>query len=69
MDKFRSYLKENRGKAVRLAEHLGLAPSTISQWQRVPIEHAPKVCGFTGLTTFDLYPELEATAKDGSEAA
>lgn len=69
MDKFTEYLKANRGKAVRLAEYLELSPSTISQWQSVPMKHAAKVCEFTGLTVFDLYPDLKDAAKSEGTAA
>lgn len=58
MDKLRAYLKANRGKAIELARHLGLSPSTVSQWQDVPPEHVRKISDFTGLSPSELRPDL-----------
>jgi DNA-binding transcriptional regulator YdaS (Cro superfamily) len=58
MEKLRALFKANRGMAVKLARHLGLSPSTVSQWQNVPPEHVRKIADFTGLTPSDLRPDL-----------
>ena len=53
-----THLKANRGKAVRLAEYLGLAPSTVSQWKNIPAEHVVGVEKFTGIPRQQLRPDL-----------
>lgn len=63
MNKLTEYLKANRGQAVRLADHLGLRPSTISQWKSVPVEHLAEVEDFTGIPRQELLPEAFRDAK------
>lgn len=58
MEKLTEYLKANRGKAKKLAEHLGLSPSTISQWKNVPPEHLRGIEDFTGIPRQQLRPDL-----------
>ncbi|MCA1490118.1 helix-turn-helix domain-containing protein [Ensifer sp. NBAIM29] len=57
MQRLRNYFKANRGAQSRLAEHLGLWPSTISQWKQVPVEHLAEVSAFTGISRSQLLPE------------
>lgn len=49
-----------RGQQIRLAKHLGLYPSTVSQWQSVPAEHVRAVAEFTGIEPAKLRPDLYA---------
>jgi DNA-binding transcriptional regulator YdaS (Cro superfamily) len=58
METLKKYFSENRGQSIRLSEHLGLWPSTISQWQSVPAEHVLKVEEFTGISRYDLRPDV-----------
>ena len=60
MDKFKSYLKENRGALTRIANELGRYPSTVSQWQRVPAEHMFAVSRIIGIPPEQLRPDLFA---------
>jgi DNA-binding transcriptional regulator YdaS (Cro superfamily) len=57
MEKLIEYFKANRGKQIRLAEYLGLQPSTVSQWKSVPVEHLADVEAFTGIPREELLPE------------
>lgn len=47
----------------RLAKHLGLQPSTVSQWKSVPVEYLPEVSEFTGIAREDLVPDAFRDAK------
>lgn len=58
MEKLTEYLKAHRGEARKLAAHLGLAPSTISQWKNIPPEHLRGVEDFTGIPRQELRPDL-----------
>lgn len=52
------YFRDNRGKQIRLAERLGLQPSTVSQWKSVPPHHALEIEDFTGISRHDLCPDV-----------
>lgn len=67
MEKLIEYLKANRGKQIRLAEHLGLQPSTVSQWKSVPPEHVLAVEAFTGLSRHDLRPDVFGPQPEAAE--
>lgn len=58
MDKLRKYLKDERGRLTALATALGIFPSAILQWSRVPAERVPAVARATGLSSHDLRPDL-----------
>lgn len=64
MEKLIEYFKANRGTQKRLAEHLGLQPSTVSQWKSVPVEYLPEVAGFTGIPREDLVPDAFRPARE-----
>lgn len=64
MEKLNEFFKANRGMQVRLAEHLGLQPSTISQWKNVPVEYLPEVSEFTGISRAELVPDAFRPAKE-----
>jgi len=66
MEKLIEFFKANRGTQVRLAERLGLQPSTISQWKNVPVEHLPEVSEFTGIPREDLVPHAFRPAKESA---
>lgn len=64
MEKLTKFFKSNRGTQVRLAERLGLRPSTVSQWKSVPIEHLAEVSEFTGISREELCPDAFRPAKE-----
>jgi len=60
MEHLIAYFKANRGKQRELAEHLGLYPSTVSQWKNVPLDYVVKVSQFTGIPAKTLRPDAAA---------
>ncbi|MFP5078271.1 YdaS family helix-turn-helix protein [Rhizobium sp. YIM 134829] len=64
MKKLTEFFKANRGTQARLAETLGLRPSTISQWKAVPVEHLAEVEQFTGIPREELLPEAFRAARE-----
>lgn len=58
MDILRQHLKGERGRLQRLADALGIYPSAILQWDRVPAERVPAVESATGIARHDLRPDL-----------
>ncbi len=58
MEKLLAYLNEERGRRVRLAETLGIAPSAISMWTRVPGERLGAVSRATGIPPHELRPDI-----------
>lgn len=67
MEKLIEYFKANRGMQRRLAEYLGLQPSTVSQWKSIPPEYIPEVSGFTGIPREDLIPDVFRPAREAAE--
>ena len=64
MEKLTEYFKANRGTQIRLAEFLGLRPSTVSQWKSVPVEHLADVSAFTDIAREELLPEAFKPARE-----
>lgn len=64
MQKLIEYFKANRGMQLKLARHLNLQPSTISQWKNVPVEHLPEVSEFTGIPRAELVPDAFRPARE-----
>lgn len=58
METLRRYLKEERGRASRLAEALDIHPSAVSQWAQVPPERVLDVEKATGLSRYALRPDI-----------
>jgi hypothetical protein len=51
-------IRETRGMASRLAEHLGITREAVSMWPRVPPRHAFKVAKFLEMPVHDVCPEI-----------
>jgi len=64
MEKLIEFFKANRGMQVRLARHLKLQPSTVSQWKTVPVEYLPEVSDFTGIAREELVPDAFREARE-----
>ena len=48
------------GSVAGLASALGITPSAVSQWKRVPVEHARKVSALTGIPLHELRDDVWA---------
>lgn len=46
------------GGPVKLARALGIVPSAVTQWTRVPPRHLPRVEQITGIAGRELRPDL-----------
>jgi DNA-binding transcriptional regulator YdaS (Cro superfamily) len=66
MEKLNEFFKANRGMQIRLAEHLGLQPSTISQWKNVPAKYLPEISEFTGIAREELIPDAFRPARESA---
>jgi len=66
MEKLNEYFKANRGMQIRLAKHLGLQPSTVSQWESVPVKYLPEVSEFTGIAREELVPDAFRDARESA---
>lgn len=64
MEKLTAYLKAERGRLTKLAEHVGVNPSAVSQWKSVPVEHLAEVEAFTGIPRQELLPEAFRAARE-----
>jgi pyruvate kinase len=62
MEKLKQYLEE-RGRLTALANAIGVTPSAIAQWNRVPAERARAVSQFTGIALVDLRPDIFEAAQ------
>lgn len=58
MERLLTYLRAERGRRVQLARALGIAPSAISMWDRVPSDRVGEVSRITGISASDLRPDL-----------
>jgi len=46
------------GGPVALARKLGIVPSAVTQWTRVPPRHVLAIEGITGITRYKLRPDI-----------
>jgi DNA-binding transcriptional regulator YdaS (Cro superfamily) len=60
MEKLLTYLNQERGRRGKLAESLGVSPSAISMWTRVPGERLMDVSRATGIRPEELRPDMFA---------
>lgn len=58
MDKLLAWMDAERGRRVRLAAELGIGPSALSQWPKVPAERCIDVERVTGVSRHDLRPDI-----------
>ncbi len=68
MDILRQHLKSERGRFKHLAEAIGVFPSAISQWTKVPAERVLAVEEATGISRHDLRPDLFGEAPKTKKA-
>lgn len=58
-------LGRERGLKFRLAGELGITHGAVSQWSRVPAERVLDVERITGISRYDLRPDLYGEAANG----
>ena len=58
MEILRRYLKAQHGRTKALAERIGVTSGSISQWRAVPPHHVLAVEEFSGLSRYDLRPDI-----------
>jgi DNA-binding transcriptional regulator YdaS (Cro superfamily) len=46
------------GGPSRVAEHLGIVASAVTQWTRVPARHVPRLEALTGIPGREIRPDL-----------
>ena len=51
-------IRAQRGLLKRIADGLGIAQSTVSEWKRVPAERLPEVEAITGIPRHELRPDI-----------
>lgn len=69
MDILRQHLKAERGRLTSLADALGIFPSAILQWDRVPAERVVAVEDATGIPRHKLRPDLHLPPSKSGGAA
>lgn len=58
MSRLREYLEQERGRAAALAAEIGVSPSAISMWDKVPAERIGVVSRATGISPQELRPDI-----------
>ena len=67
MDKLREYLKAERGRLKSLAGRLGISPSTVLTWHKVPPGYALTIEELTGVSRYDLRPDIYGPKPEAAE--
>lgn len=55
------------GGPSRVARHLGVVPSAVTQWSRVPARHVPRLEALTGLPGRVIRPDLYPAEQSASD--
>lgn len=63
MEHLLAYLDEERGRRQQLADALGVSPSAISMWRRIPAERVADVSRVTGIPRAKLRPDIFEAAE------
>ena len=51
-------IRKRRGLISQIAKELGIHPSAVSMWERVPAERLPEVERATGIPRHELRPDI-----------
>ncbi|NIW50572.1 MAG: hypothetical protein GWN14_29285 [candidate division Zixibacteria bacterium] len=46
------------GSKYRLAKDLGISTQAVYQWRRIPVEHVLKIEEMTGVTRYEMRPDI-----------
>lgn len=58
MKKLLEFLDGERGRRNKLADELGISPSAISMWKRVPVDRLNDIERITGIPREELRPDI-----------
>lgn len=58
MERFVAFLDAERGRRQKIALDLGISPSALSMWRRVPADRVLDVERLTGISRHDLRPDI-----------
>lgn len=61
-------IRATHGLSRQIADALGLSPSTVSEWRRVPAHHVQKVAEITGLPPEVLRPDVFRRSGNGKHS-
>lgn len=67
MEQLQSWIDAERGRLSRLSEFIGVNPSVVIRWHQVPPHHALKVEQFTGISRYDLRPDIYGPAPEAAQ--
>ncbi len=67
MNDLQKRLNGERGLKVRMAHELGITHGAISQWDRVPAERVLDVERITGISRYELRPDIYGPAPELAE--
>lgn len=62
MEKLLEHIRSKRGRLRDLAKALDVSPSTILTWRQVPPLHCLKIERLTGVSRYDLRPDIYGDA-------
>ena len=63
MVKLKEYLSAERGRTTDLADALKISSAAVSQWDRVPAERVLDVERLTGVSRYELRPDIFGEAQ------
>lgn len=69
MEKFLEYLNAERGRRIKLAVALEIAPASISQWKNIPADRVLDIERLTGVSRHDLRPDVFGAETPAESAA
>jgi DNA-binding transcriptional regulator YdaS (Cro superfamily) len=61
MEKFKAWLAAENGRVTALAASLDISQPAVSQWERVPAERVLEVERITGISRYELRPDVFGT--------
>lgn len=62
MEKLLEHLRKERGRLSELAGHLKVSPSTVLTWKQVPPAYCLRIESITGVSRYDLRPDIYGEA-------
>lgn len=69
METLITWLDEERGRRLRLAKAIKITPGALSQWDRVPADRVLAVEAATGVSRYDLRPDIYGAPAEAERVA